>query len=73
MLLGFRKEKRKGEGIVKELMQATSFAFIGGLKKYRAVEVSDVAKTMVWAAKKAKPGFKTYEYDEMMMVKIANK
>lgn len=70
MLLGVRHEKRFAESIPKQLMQIFSFLFIGGLKKYKAINAEDVAHAMVWASKRAAPGFKIYEYEEMMMVNL---
>lgn len=47
MLLGDRKEFRFGELIGKALMKLLSFAFIGKLKKYKAIHANDVAKAMI--------------------------
>jgi uncharacterized protein YbjT (DUF2867 family) len=53
MLLGDRKEFRLGELIGKLLMQASSFIFIGSLKKYKAIQASVVAQTMIKKSKTA--------------------
>lgn len=50
LLLGKRKEFRFGELIGKFSMQAFSFAFIGPLRKYRAIHAEKVANAMVWFA-----------------------
>lgn len=47
LLLGSRKEFRFGEIIGKVLMRALSVAFIGNLKKYRAIQANDVSKAMI--------------------------
>ena len=70
MLLGFRHEKRFAESVPKQLMQIFSFLFVGGLKKYKAINAEDVANSMVWASKRAEPGLKIYEYEDMMMVNL---
>ena len=62
MLLGERGESRPGEAVGKAVMGALSFAFAGGLKKYRAIAGDDVAKAMVHiAVHDAAPGARVYE------------
>jgi len=51
-LLGKRNEVRLGELIGKNIASALSFVFIGGLEKYKGIEASDVAKSMVVFANK---------------------
>ena len=63
MLLGDRKETRIGESIGKVFMQALSFAMVGGLKKYKAVEAATVARCMVAATKNPEPGKMIFESD----------
>ncbi len=47
MLLGGRKEFRFGESAGKLFMQAFGFLFIGGLKKYKAIQAKSVARAMI--------------------------
>ena len=68
MLLGYREEKRPGEGFGKAVMRLLSFMFVGRLKKYRAVHARTVAKAMVYAAKEGNPGVSVYEYKEIIAV-----
>lgn len=68
ILLGDRKEFRLGEKIGKGVMQAISFAFAGGLKKYKGINAADVAKAMVTAAKSDKKGMFLHHYADMMQV-----
>jgi uncharacterized protein YbjT (DUF2867 family) len=66
ILLGNRKEIRPGEKIMQRIMKAISFLLIGSLKKYRAIDASDVAKAMVNESKKDRPGIHIFDYAEMM-------
>lgn len=52
MLLGKRTEVRIGETIGKVVMKLFSFAFIGNLKAYKAIEATTVAKAMIALSKK---------------------
>lgn len=70
MLLGDRKENRLGERIGQIFMQGLDFAFIGFLKKYKAIEAKDVAKAMILQACKNKKGFLVIESDKI--TEIAN-
>ncbi len=65
MLLGNRKEFRLGEIIGKAFMQIFSFLFFGKLKKYKAIEASDVAKAIVNLSKAIKDEVKIVESDEL--------
>ena len=56
MLLGDRTEFRLGEKIGKVVMQALSFAFIGKLKRYKAIHVKQVANAMIKHAKSGMVG-----------------
>jgi uncharacterized protein YbjT (DUF2867 family) len=51
MLLGQRKEFRPAEMIGKFLMKGLGFLFVGGLKKYKAIEAGVVAKAMIELSK----------------------
>jgi uncharacterized protein YbjT (DUF2867 family) len=47
ILLGKRNEHRFGEEVGKTVMKGLRFLLVGGLRKYRGIEASDVAKGMV--------------------------
>jgi uncharacterized protein YbjT (DUF2867 family) len=64
-LLGNRKEIRLGEHIGAIIMKALSLAFIGKLKKYKAIQVRMIAQGMVHASEKKEPGTHLYEYNEI--------
>ncbi len=65
-LLGDRKEFRIGELIMKLAMKGLSFLFTGSLRKYKAIEASVVAESMMNIAKKGITGEHIYLYDSMM-------
>ncbi len=60
LLLGKRKEMRLGEKIGAMVAKGISFVFIGGLKKYKPIDASDVAVGMFKAAQKEEAGVKIY-------------
>jgi len=66
MLLGNRTEFRLGEKVGKIVMQALSFAFIGKLKRYKAIHVNKVASSMIIYAKSDKKGSVIIENEEML-------
>lgn len=66
LLLGKRKEFRFGELMAKFFMQALSFAFIGGLKKYRAVKADKVAEAMLWFALNGNDRLRIVENKEIL-------
>jgi len=63
MLLGNRKEFRLGEIIAKIVTVPFSFLFPS---KYKPVQAQNVAKAMVEASKRNLPGFRIYNYREMV-------
>ncbi len=66
MLLGKRDEYRFGEEVGKKVMKAMRFIFIGKLRKYRAIEASDVAKGMIRLLNtNPKPERIVFESDEL--------
>lgn len=65
MLLGNRKERRPGELGAKRLFKVLAFIFVGSLKKYKAIEASDVAKAMVSIAKMNSKGVETFQSDKL--------
>lgn len=66
MLLGNRTEFRLGEKVGKIVMQALSFAFVGKLKRYKAIHVNQVASAMIKHSKSDKTGNVTIENEEML-------
>lgn len=68
VLLGKRKEFRLAEIIAKGAMQIISGLFVGKFKKLKGIEASDVAKTMVAAAKSDRKGMFKHHYEEMINV-----
>lgn len=68
MLLGNRKEKRIGEKIGQILMVSLDFMFVGFLKKYKAIQAKDVAKTMIIQSLKNKKGFHIIESDKILEI-----
>ena len=73
LLLGSREGKRKGEKLAQSIMPALSFMLAGSLKKYRAIEASDVAKAMLAAAKSGKWGINVYEHAQMKTLQASVK
>jgi uncharacterized protein YbjT (DUF2867 family) len=60
-LLGKRSESRPGERIGAALVSGLDRVMLGPLKKYRAVQASDVAGAMVHAAQRNLTGVHVYE------------
>jgi uncharacterized protein YbjT (DUF2867 family) len=65
-LVGERSESRPGERVGAVVAKAIEFAFVGKMKKYSAVEVTDLAAAMVAAARHAEPGVHSYEFEQIM-------
>jgi len=61
MLFGNRKEKRTGEKIGIVFMKITEPIMLGGLKKYRGIEASKVAKAMIKLSMDVNSGKRIYE------------
>jgi uncharacterized protein YbjT (DUF2867 family) len=66
LLVGQRAEMRPAERVGAVVAKALDFAFVGKMKKYSAIEVSELAQAMVNASHKAEPGVHIYEFDEIM-------
>jgi uncharacterized protein YbjT (DUF2867 family) len=66
MLVGKRKEVRPGEIAGMAIMKVLSLLLVGGLKKYRAIEASTVARAMVVAAKADDEGMIVHHYHDMI-------
>ena len=65
LLLGDRKEDRKGEKFMQKLSQAAPFLFMGPLAKYRPIKAIDVAKGMIAMAKKQVVGISTIDSSQI--------
>lgn len=65
LILGPREESRLRERIAKSVLQAFSFAFVGGLSKYRPIHAATIARAMLGAAARRTPGTSTYEFDRI--------
>lgn len=65
LLLGERQEFRLGERIGASVFKALSFAFIGPLRRYRAIEASVVAEAMIRIAQKNLTGVNIFESEKI--------
>lgn len=63
MILGDRKERRSAEKILQKATVFLSYFFVGGLRKYKSIQATTIAKAMVQAAKNPQDGMHVYEYD----------
>ena len=63
LLLGNRKENRFGEKVAQILIPLISFLFPDN---YKPIKASDVARAMVTESKKIEPGFKIYNYRDIL-------
>jgi len=68
LILGDRQENRQGEGLWKLLMKIISPFLAGGLKKYRGIEASAIAKAMLITAKEFHKGISIYESDVIQSI-----
>jgi uncharacterized protein YbjT (DUF2867 family) len=60
-LMGHRDEKRTGETIAKAIMTIFGFMLVGGLRKYRGILDTVVAKAMIHLSKQELIGFNIVE------------
>lgn len=67
MLLGERKERRRGEVVGKVVMKTFQPVLIGKLSKYRAIHARDVARAMILILQK-KRGKNIIESDELQKI-----
>ncbi|MFP5081378.1 oxidoreductase [Pedobacter sp. JCM 36344] len=65
LLTGDRKEHRFAEGLMQSLSKLVNPLLIGGLKKYRSIEASTVAKAMDNLSHTDLKGIYVYESDEI--------
>ena len=68
LLLGARKEKRKGEDIARKVYKYLDKIFKGPLKKYAGIEARVVAGTMLKIARQRQPGVTSLESDDIKSV-----
>jgi uncharacterized protein YbjT (DUF2867 family) len=64
LLLGERKEKRRGEFAGKVVMSIVSPLMVGKLKRYRGIHGKDVARAMIYLLQN-EPVKKIYESEEI--------
>ncbi|MNY27221.1 hypothetical protein D3C86_1611170 [compost metagenome] len=65
LLVGDRKERRSGEGIMIGLMRVLNPLLIAGLKKYRSIKIEKVASAMLKQSLKPLTGIFTYDSDQI--------
>lgn len=65
ILLGNREQKRAGEELAQQFFRAAGKAFVGGLKKYRAIPATHVASALAHIAYISEPGLHIYESDAL--------
>lgn len=69
ILLGKRKEYRAGEELGKKLVSFLKPLMIGGLKKYRGIEASTVARAMIMLAERNEKGkyfFESHDIENLV-------
>jgi uncharacterized protein YbjT (DUF2867 family) len=64
-LLGERGERRPVEAVAQRVMAVLGPAFVGPLRRYRAIDAAVVARAMVRLAKQAPRGVRVVESDEI--------
>jgi uncharacterized protein YbjT (DUF2867 family) len=72
ILYGARKEQRPGELVGKALMKFIDLLLYRGVKKYRGIEASAVAKAMVGAAKSGPTGTYIHHFTEIVELASAH-
>lgn len=65
MILGNRKESRPLEKVFIEIFKFLNPLFLGGLSKYKGIEASDIAKSMVNSANQENDKVKIFHWEEM--------
>jgi uncharacterized protein YbjT (DUF2867 family) len=68
LLLGERSETRIGEAIAQKLMPLFSFLLVGGLKKYKPIQGSTVARAMQNIARQQLAGKHIYPSDQLQEI-----
>jgi uncharacterized protein YbjT (DUF2867 family) len=67
-LLGERGERRPVEAVAQRVMSALGPAFVGPLRRYRAIDAAVVARAMVRLARQAPRGVRVVESDEIQEI-----
>ena len=67
-MVGDRIEKRAGEKVGEVILNLMKPFLIGGLKKYRSIKVTTIAKTMLKLAKEQKQGEYIYTSDLIQQI-----
>jgi uncharacterized protein YbjT (DUF2867 family) len=70
LLLGDRKEARRGERIGSILAKGISVLLAGRLSKLKPIHVNDVARGMIQAAQQEAMGTQVYEYNEILKLAL---
>jgi uncharacterized protein YbjT (DUF2867 family) len=65
-LAGDRVVSRPADRVGTAVAKAFDFAFVGQLKKYSAVDVTELAAAMLSAARQSEPGTHTYDYEQIL-------
>lgn len=68
LILGSRKEHRAGEKWAQRLSPYLNHVLIGPLRKYRAIQATDIAKAMAIATLNFHPGFYIYQSDQIQHI-----
>lgn len=68
LILGDRKEVRKGEKWAQKLSPYLNPILIGPLRKYRAIKATDIAKAMAIAILNFREGIYTYKSDQIQHI-----
>jgi uncharacterized protein YbjT (DUF2867 family) len=66
MLLGERKEVRRGEKYLQKSLKILSLFLFGSLKKYHSINAQDLARAMINESKQDNPGVHYFEYTQIM-------
>ena len=66
MLLGERKEVRRGEKYLQKSLKVLSLFLLGSLKKYHSINAQDLANAMIIESKQNNPGVHYFEYAQIM-------
>ena len=73
MLLGEREESRPGERVAASVMKAARGLFAGGLKRYRPIDASDVARAMWQAAREGRGASSTQVLEGEPLFELARR
>lgn len=66
MLLGERKEVRRGEKYLQKSLKILSLFLFGSLKKYHSINATDLARAMINESKQDNPSVHYFEYMQIM-------